>query len=227
MFGLILAGEAVYALPFHLARFFRPTVMEVFSLSATELGAAQGVYGIVAMLAYFPGGLLADRFPAHKLLAASLWSTAAGGLYMATFPNYTGALLLWAFFGVTTILLFWGALIRAAREWGDENTHGRAYGLLDSGRGALAALLASAGVLLFSMTFPDGYDAATPAAKRDALRLVIYGYTAVTALAGVFVWFALRDAGRRSAHTIGAGGSTVAGDAAGNGPINYYQLRFL
>ena len=53
MIGLILAGEAVYALPFHVARFFRPTVLEVFGLSNTELGTAQAVYGVVAMLSYF------------------------------------------------------------------------------------------------------------------------------------------------------------------------------
>jgi hypothetical protein len=56
MLGLILAGEAVYTLPFHVTRFFRPSVLEVFGLSNTELGAAQAVYGVVAMLAYFPGG---------------------------------------------------------------------------------------------------------------------------------------------------------------------------
>ena len=93
MIGLILAGEAIYTLPFHIARFFRPTMLEVFGLTATELGAAQGVYGVVAMLAYFPGGPIADRFPARKLMALSLWSTAAGGLYMATFPGFYGAIL--------------------------------------------------------------------------------------------------------------------------------------
>ena len=72
MIGLVVAGEAVFALPFHVARFFRPTVLEVFALTNTELGAAQGIYGILAMLAYFPGGPLADRFPARKLLAFSL-----------------------------------------------------------------------------------------------------------------------------------------------------------
>lgn len=107
MLGLILAGEAVFALPFHVARFFRPTVLEVFSLSATELGAAQGVYGVAAMLAYFPGGPIADRFSARKLLAVSLWMTAAGGLYMSTFPGYHGSLLVWGFFGFSTIMLFW------------------------------------------------------------------------------------------------------------------------
>lgn len=193
MLGLILAGEAVYALPFHVARFFRPTVLETFSLSATELGAAQGVYGIVAMLAYFPGGPLADRFSARKLLAWSLWSTAAGGLYMATFPGYRGALLVWGFFGVTTILLFWAALIRATRDWGGENEQGRAYGLLDSGRGLLAAAMASVGVMLFGLAFPDGYGAASFEDKQAAMRLIIHGYTVVTALAGLFVWFALGD----------------------------------
>ena len=191
MLGLILAGEAVFALPFHVARFFRPTVLEVFSLSATELGAAQGIYGIVAMLAYFPGGPLADRFPARTLLAASLWTTALGGLYMATFPGFEGALLLWGFFGLTTILLFWAALIRATRDWGGRVSQGRAYGLLDSGRGLLAAGLASLGVLLFSLSFPDGYGTASFEDKREALRLIILGYSAVTALAGLIVWFAL------------------------------------
>ena len=59
---LIVAGEAVFSLPFHVARFFRPTVLQVFGFTNTELGAVQAVYGVVAMLAYFPGGLLADRF---------------------------------------------------------------------------------------------------------------------------------------------------------------------
>jgi nitrate/nitrite transporter NarK len=193
MLGLILAGEAVFALPFHVARFFRPTVLEVFSLSATELGAAQGVYGVVAMLAYFPGGPIADRFSAHKLLAVSLWMTAAGGLYMATFPDYRGSLLVWGFFGITTIMLFWAALIRATRDWGGHDEQGRAYGLLDGGRGVLAAGLASVGVMMFGLAFPGSYGAATFEEKEAALRLIIYGYTAVTAFAGVFVWFALTD----------------------------------
>lgn len=193
MLGLIVAGEAVFALPFHVARFFRPTVLEVFSLSATELGAAQGVYGVVAMLAYFPGGPIADRFSARKLLAVSLWMTAAGGLYMATFPDYRGSLLVWGFFGITTIMLFWAALIRATRDWGGHDEQGRAYGLLDGGRGVLAAGLASVGVMMFGLAFPEGYGAATFEEKEAALRMIIYGYTAVTAFAGVFVWFALTD----------------------------------
>jgi nitrate/nitrite transporter NarK len=193
MIGLILAGEAVYALPFHVTRFFRPTVLEVFGLSNTELGAAQAVYGIVAMLAYFPGGPLADRFPARKLLALSLWSTAVGGLYMATMPGYRGALLVWGFFGMTTILLFWAALIRATREWGGDDEQGRAFGMLEGGRGLLAAVLATIGAALFGFMFPEGYADASFEGKKQALSMIIYGYTLVTAVTGVYVWFVLSD----------------------------------
>jgi sugar phosphate permease len=193
MVGLILAGEAVYALPFHVARFFRPTVLEAFGLSNTELGAAQAAYGIAAMLAYFPGGPLADRFSAGKLLALSLWTTAAGGMYMATLPGYRGAVLVWGFYGITTILLFWAALIRATRDWGGTDEQGRAYGLLDGGRGLLAAVWASVATLAFGWLFPEGIDMASLEEKRQALRLIIHGYTLVTFAAGLFVWFALAD----------------------------------
>jgi len=193
MFGLILAGEAVFALPFHLTRFFRPTVLEVFGLTNTELGAAQGVYGVLAMVSYFVGGPLADRYPARKLLAMSLWTTAAGGLYMASFPDYRGATILWGFYGVTTILFFWAALIRATREWGGHDKQGRAYGLLDAGRGLLAAVLASLAVVVFSFVFPEDQSTASLAEKQHALRIVIYGYTSMTVIAGVFIWFAIAD----------------------------------
>ena len=193
MTALILAGEAVYTLPFHITRFFRPTVLEVFDLTATELGAAQGVNGIVAMIAFIPGGLLADRFPARKLLAFSLWTTALGGVYMTGFPGYVGSIWLWGFFGITTILFFWAALIKATRDWGGDNAQGRAYGLLEGGRGLLAALLASVGVMVFSLTFPEDAATASLEEKQNALFQVIWGYTIVTALAGVFVWFAIPD----------------------------------
>ncbi|MGI9249952.1 MAG: MFS transporter [Pseudohongiellaceae bacterium] len=193
IFALIVAGEAVFALPFHVARFFRPTVLEVFGITATQLGAAQGVYGVVAFLLYFFGGPLADYFSARKLLAASLWSTAAGGIYLASFPSYTGTQIIYGFFGITNILLSWAALIKATRNWGGSSTQGSTFGLLEGGRGLLAAALASIGVLIFSFAYPDDYEAATLADKELALRIVIYMYATVTALTGFLIWFVIPE----------------------------------
>ena len=192
IFSLICAGEAIFTLPYHVTRFFRPTFLEVFDLTATELGVAQSAYGVIAMVAYFFGGPLADRFEPRKLLAGSLWATALGGLYLATFPDVTGVMLVWGFFGLTNILLFWAALIKVTRSWGGDDQQGLAYGLLDGGRGLLAAVLASLGVFAFASAFPLGYDSATLTEKGVILRQVIYGYTIATAAVGVMVWFTLR-----------------------------------
>lgn len=69
LIALILAGETIFFLPFVLARIFRPTLLMVFDISNTELGSWFSVYGIVALISYFFGGLLADRFPARNLMA--------------------------------------------------------------------------------------------------------------------------------------------------------------
>ena len=76
---LILAGEAVFSLPFHVIRNFRPVVIDVFGFTNTQLGAVFAAYGVTAMIAYFPGGTLADRFEARSLLALSLVSSGVGG----------------------------------------------------------------------------------------------------------------------------------------------------
>ena len=189
MLSLIVAGEAIFGLPFHITRFFRPTVLEVFGLTNTELGIAQAVYGVWAMIAYFPGGAIADRFNPRTLLMASLLTTAAGGFLFATLPDLGTLSLLFGFWGITTILLFWASLIRVTREWGGNNGQGKAYGILDGGRGLLSAVLATAAVLLFSLFFPDDPAMATTAERADALTNVIYVYTWATIAAAVVVWF--------------------------------------
>ena len=190
MFCLILAGEVIFSLPFHITRFFRPTALAGFGLGNAALGDIFAVYGVTAMLAYFPGGALADRFSTRILISGSLLATAAGGLYFSTLPGARGMAWLYGYWGLTTILLFWAALIRATREWGGPLTQGRAFGLLEGGRGLVAAGLASFAVALLTFTPATGTD---PSALTSAAALVrlIYFYTAITATAGVLCAFAI------------------------------------
>lgn len=190
MLTLVLAGEMIFSLPFHTARFFRPTLLEVFGFTNTQLGDVFAVYGITAMLSYFPGGVIADRFPARSLMTFSLLATAAGGLYMATFPGELQMALLYGYWGVTTIFLFWAALISATREWGGAHSQGKAFGILDGGRGLAAAAFALFATGVLATYFP--LDAAvSPQARREGFRTVILLYSTATALAGVLCWLLL------------------------------------
>ena len=146
---LIVAGESIFFLPFVLPRVFRPTVLEVFGLTNVELGSAFAAYGVVAMVAYALGGPLADLFGPRKLLAIALVSTSLGGIVLWQVPTLATLKTLYAYWGFTTVALFWAALIRATREWGGELAQGSAFGLLDGGRGLLTAVTGSCVVALY------------------------------------------------------------------------------
>ena len=193
MLTLVLAGELIFGLPFHTARFFRPTFLEVFGFSNTQLGDVFAVYGITAMLAYFPGGVIADHYSPRTLMTLSLFATAAGGLYMATFPGETQLAALYGFFGVSTVLLFWSAMISATREWGGDRSQGRAFGILDGGRGLVAAAFAVFAVAVLSAYMPadmsQDMQLISDTERRQGFRAVILLYSAATAFAGCLTWF--------------------------------------
>jgi sugar phosphate permease len=191
MLTLIVAGEAVFFLPFVLPRVFRPTLLEVFQLTNFELGMASSVYGVVAMLAYFPGGPLADRFSARKLMSFALLATSIGGLLMASIPSLAALKVLYGFWGITTILLFWAPLIRITRDWGGAKLPGRAFGILDGGRGLVAAAIGSGAVALFSFFMPAEVQNAMPDQRENAFRQVIFLFSGITFAAAVLVWFGL------------------------------------
>jgi sugar phosphate permease len=191
--ALVIAGEMVFGLPFHTGRFFQPTMLDVFGFTNTQLGDLFAVYGITAMLTYFPGGALADHFSARKLITLSLLTTGVGGLYMATIPGGAQMAVLYGFWGVTTIFLFWGALIRSTREWGGESSQGVAFGILESGRGLVAALFAALAVFIFASMMPEDVASATDEERRAGFRAVIYLYSLISVGAAVLVWFVIPE----------------------------------
>ncbi len=185
---LILAGEAIFFLPFVIPRIFRPTLLKVFNITNLELGTFFSIYGIVAMVSYFFGGPLADRFPSRNLIATALWSTALGGCVMVMAPSNTVLVVLYGYWGFTTIFLFWAALIRATREWGGPDFQGRAFGLLEGGRGFTAALVGSLVLFVFSRFMPAETTISIQEQRIFSYRIVILVTSAIIFLSGLLVW---------------------------------------
>ncbi len=192
MLSLVLAGEAVFIPPFHPGRYFKSSLLSTFSIDEFQLGQLGAVYGVVAMACYFLGGPLADRFSPRKLVPASLLATGLGGLYMSTIPSFTGLYVVFGFFGASTIFAFWAPLIRATREWGGKDRQGRAFGILDSGRGLAAALLAAIAAYAFGMMV-CGNALGDPAREATAMRMLLCSYAGCCFFAAVCVWFFVPD----------------------------------
>ena len=203
MLALVVAGELIFSLPFHVPRYFRPSTLAAFGLSNAQLGDIFAVYGVTAMLAYVPGGLLADRFSARKLMATSLAATAAGGLYMATLPDLLGMHVLYGYLGITTIFLFWSPMIRATRTWGGDLAQGRAFGILDGGRGLVAAVFAAVAVWVFGGYMSDATLGGVDLERRAGMHAVILVYSALTFLSGLLVLRFVPDDTLREARSDG------------------------
>ena len=176
MASLILAADSIYLLPY-MRKSFQTSMQEVFDVSFTQLGLMNAMFGVLALCAYFAGGWLSDRFSARNLLAASLCATGLGGYYMATIPSYPMLLALHAFWGLTSILTFWGALIKATRLWGGAADQGRTFGILDGGRGVAGAFALSTAAWLYSRE----------ALVDEGLITVIHFYASLPVVAGLCV----------------------------------------
>ena len=184
---LILSGELIFLLPYVLARVFRPTFLEVFNLTNLELGSLFSIYGTVAILSYLYGGVISDKFQPKKLIAISLFFTAFGGTVLSTYPSYLMLQIIWGYWGFTTVFLFWGAMIKATRVWGGSKNQGEAFGLLDGGRGLVAASMGTLGVVIFSMFLTNDIELASLVERKNAFRYVILFSSFIVFLTGILI----------------------------------------
>jgi MFS family permease len=191
IFLLILAAESVFILPFVLPRIFRPTVLELFQVNNLQLGYCFSIYGVIALISYFFGGLIADKFSPGKMMGIALVMTALGGFVLGGYPNLMLLKFLYGYWGCTTILLFWAAMIKATRIWGGEDRQGKAFGFLDGGRGLVAAGFGSLGIFVLSLYISGDFDNLPFEEKRMAFKNLIWTFSTIILIIGVLVYFFL------------------------------------
>jgi nitrate/nitrite transporter NarK len=182
MMILCLSGGIIYFLPF-LGEVYYIPLQNALGLTKTQLGSLESVFGISCLIFCFPGGWLADRVSPRKLITFSCVSTGTAGFYFATFPSYSVSLAIHAFWGVTITLTFWSAMIKATRNWAPANRQGRAFGILEGGRGVTEAVTSSIMLAVFAML----------GSGKVALAWVIVLFSIMNILVGVFTWFILED----------------------------------
>ena len=179
---LCLSGGLIYLLPFLREVYYIP-LQNALDLSNTQLGVLMSTFGATAMICYFPGGWLADRISPRKLITFSMVATGVAGVYFATFPSYIFSIAVHAFWGVSCTLTFWSAMIKATRNWAPPDQQGRAFGILEGGRG-IAEIASSTAFLAIFATFGSGHL---------ALSWVIVLFSISNILIGVMAWFTLQD----------------------------------
>lgn len=172
---LLLATGAgiIFQLPYIRETFYVP-IQNAMNLSNAQMGLLSSGYATMSLFSYFIGGIIADKFSARKLLTFSFIATGALGLWFSTFPGYTISRVIFVLMGISTIITYWSACIKATRMLGTEEEQGRLFGIQEGLRGIMNALL------VFGMTaafthFADEVAGASAAIKVCSIVVIIIG----------------------------------------------------
>ena len=179
---LCLSGSVIFWLPLFSDIFYIP-MQNAFGFTKTQMGILLSTFGAVSLIAYFPGGWLADRFLPRKLITIALVITALAGFVFSTLPSFETCLILFAIWGLTSAGILWSAMIKAARCWGSREDQGKTYGILEGGRSISDVI--STTILLMIFAYSRGDDRAVP-----EIIIMISFYILVLAL---LVWRIMSD----------------------------------
>lgn len=182
IFLLAFGTYAMYGLPSMKSVFYEP-MRTGLGLSHEEFGSALGIYGKMGLLMYFPGGWLADKFDARKLLCFSYFASGALGLYLATYPGYAGVYFTFFGWGITTILTFWATQIKVIRSLGSDEMQGKIYGMENGFEGISGMIISFAGLSIFGLV----------SIETLGLRYVLIFQSVLTMIIGIVTYIMLRD----------------------------------
>jgi len=182
--ALVVASAGVIYPIAYLKNNYQETLLEVFHLSIQDLNTIFLFLGIISVVAYFPSGILCDKFSSKKLLVISLAGTAAAGFWFATVPDFKGVVVIYVLWGVFSIFTFWAAHMKLIKLLARPDEQGRFFGILDGGRGLIEAVLGIIAVAMFAHFMGSDPGAAD---KRSAMVALVYLYTAAIVIVAVLV----------------------------------------
>ena len=168
---LIISGALIYALPYFRSYYY-DSFVKLFNISNTQMGALGSAFGGASVFAYCLGGFCADRWPARGLMTISLIATGLCGFILLLYPPYGVVFMVHLVWGITSILTFWSALVKAIRSLADSDEQGKAFGFFEGGRGIVNMVQSAIILALF------GYISKA-VSEKAALSAIIAIYSTI------------------------------------------------
>lgn len=185
---LIIAfgGAIIYGLPYFRYDYY-DVYLETYNLTNSQMGVFGSILGVFGMISYLLGGVVADRFSTRMILTLSLVGTGIGGLIHLLPLSYNALVVLYAYWGITSLFAFWPACVKAVRIVGGSGDQGKAFGFFEGGRGVGAALMTLFAVIAFRIGAGSMEDQAL------GMRYVIIFYSILTIALGIITYFFVKD----------------------------------
>ncbi|MBX8938988.1 MFS transporter [Enterococcus hulanensis] len=182
---LAIAGSIIYGLAY-FRNYYYDAYVATYHLTNTQMGSLGSAYGFMGLVSYLIGGVLADRFPAKKLMVGSLIATGLGGFLHLFFTSYAALFLIYALWGVTSLLTFWPALLKIVRMQANEDEQSRAYGIFEGTRGITNVIHMAVATAIFGFFQKQLTEAM-------GLRWIIIFYSVIPILCGLAFLFLVKE----------------------------------
>ena len=181
---LTLSGSFIYTLPYFRSYYY-DAFMSAFHMTNTQMGLCGTYFGLFGAVSYLIGGVIADKFSIKKLIPFSLIVTGGLGFCLLASPSPMIIIAIHGVWGITSLMTFWPALIKAIRMLASSDEQGKAFGIFEGGRGISNAAYLAVAVAMF------GYFTAKSGEKMGVRSIVIF-YSAATVLLGICSIFLLK-----------------------------------
>ncbi len=210
---MMLSLNTIYVLPYLMYTYYTP-LQEAMGLVGQDAayGRLLNYYGILNIILYIPGGFICDKFDAKKLLIFSMIGSGVLGLYEATWPSYTGLMVVFFGWAVTTVLTYWSASIKVINVISAADEQGSMYGALEAGRGIVGIALTTVFVALYTAFAAD---------NKTAMTVVVSGYSIAMIVVGILMIFFMPKTSSEGTTNESVGESVKAMLGAFKVPITY------
>ena len=117
----------VYFIPYACYDFYNH-FLETYNITDGQAGELLSFFGITAVIGYFIGGWIADRFNPKSLVVMSAVLTAAAGTVVAFSSSFTVLKIMYFIFGITSTCMHWSAFLKLIKNIGSDEEQGRLFG---------------------------------------------------------------------------------------------------
>ncbi|MDR1894866.1 MAG: MFS transporter [Spirochaetales bacterium] len=179
---IALAGGVITKLPYLFWTYYVP-LMNATGITNTQIGLLSTAYGLVNFICYLPGGILADRFSAKKLVVIACLGTALVGFWYSFLPGVIWLMVIHMAFAITTVFVFWAAMIKAVNNLGSAKEQGRIFGSFEGARYLIGIIVSYGSIAVFSRF----------AEEVGGLRGVILYYSILLVAAALLIGLFLKE----------------------------------
>ena len=112
---LVSMGSSIIYTPVYLKNVFYEPLMQGLGCTNADLGALLSCYAIVAVIAYLPSGIIADKVRMRTLSWVGFGATAVLTFIYAMLPSIQMLYVVFVGYGITSILIWWGTRFKIVR----------------------------------------------------------------------------------------------------------------